>query len=87
MIFKQYFSHPFCKKGLGLPARKHSWPASKTAANLLFQFTYSSMVMAKGPVASATYQCDVDRQVAVCVGLFVYTLAQSDMHINTFLIL
>jgi hypothetical protein len=42
-IFKLYFSHPFCKKGLRL-LQKHSWPASKMAANLSFQFTYSSMV-------------------------------------------
>ena len=39
-----YFSKIFYKKGLALPAKKHSWHASKMADNLSFQITYSSMM-------------------------------------------
>ena len=39
-----YFSKIFYKKGLALPAKKHSWHASKMADNLSFQITYSSLI-------------------------------------------
>jgi hypothetical protein len=49
-IFKLYFSHPFCKKGLGLPAenthnRLQRWRPTYRSSLLIVQWNKVSVVM------------------------------------------